>query len=689
MTDHYGGDDDVQNLSDCGGGNAISKDHGDDHHDNDPRKRETEQSTTTDEDVSNDDHQTMLDLLGPAYARSFQYWKSVLYSSVLVGLFMGALSLAFVNYFTVIDEYTWNSGAYRAALQTHQGGDNGGENAEDADAGVDVEPLLLGNGQVWYVGMVAGGGLAVGIVKCLWTFAFPSHPFPDKIPGFLKEVQELQSHDPLLSLPILVTSGLSIGLGAVVGPEAALSAAGAAVGTVIQRNWGSSLTFCCRRNPSPMLPVSAGGDNQARGTTAYTPTFLDKFYAAILPDMRNDPLCTMDGMSAAFAGLFPAQFLSPLLVYELGGHWGPGGRLHVAESLARAGFASTAAYALYVSVKGQTLLHSVQLPVAAYEVLGSFQLVWILYGWLMGIVCGLVGFVGFLFLAIGTVLGKAVTRRLNALGDKLPLPFDGFAGKLLTPTIGGALVGALAVAAPMALGDGAVQITSVLSLSDELGVGTLAGTATIKFVAFGISLGFGFVGGPLFPLVFVGACTGVIVHLLVPDVPLILAYACCLVGVPSAILPGFFFMTSMASAFLVLGGPATTIVFFTVVVSYSTVCGMGIVQKLLLKAAASGKEEEEEEEETSNGKDRTLNPLLQKAWNARRRATTIESLRRRRPIRDTPQQKPQQQQPPPPSSPASPSDGAEEPVAPPLRREPWPPAPPPEADASDLTSFSV
>jgi H+/Cl- antiporter ClcA len=639
----------------------------------------------------------MIDLLGPAYARSFQHWKAVLYSSILSGLFMGALSLAFINYFTVIAESTWNTGAYRASLQPQRQGGGG------------VGPLLLGNGQVWFIGMIAGAGLAVGIVKCLWTWLLPSHPFPDKIPGFLKVVQDLHSEDPLLCLPILVASGISLGLGAVVGPEAALSEAGAALGTVIQRDWGGALASSCHRrdrDPArPVLPVSGdGGDSQApRREPEQPPAPFERLCSAILPDLRGDPLCTLDGVSASLAGLFPAQVLSPLLVYELGGHWGPGGKLHVTETLARSGVAATVAYALYVSVKGRTLLDTVQLPVAAYGLVGGFKLVWVLYGWLMGMLCGLVGFFGFLCLALGTVLGKAVTRRLNAIGGSLPLPFEGFAGKLLTPAVGGVLVGALLIAAPLALGDGSVQITSVFTMSNELGVGTLAGSAAIKFVAYGISLGFGFVGGPFFPLAFVGACTGSIVHLLVPDVPLVLAYACCLAGVPSAILPGFFFMTFMTSTFLVLGGPATTIVFFTVIVSYSTVCGMGIVQDLLIRAAARG-EAREAAGEAGSGKDRdlggdsddggsrTLNPLLQKAWNAQRDATAFESLRHRRPKRDAPHPPTPPQQQPNSSAGPTPSEGAgEEPAGPPPSRTPPPPraAPLPEADASELTSFSV
>jgi H+/Cl- antiporter ClcA len=558
------------------------------------------------------EHAEMLDLLGPAYARSFTYWKAILYGSVLTGLFMGAVSLSFVLYFTELSNVTWHSGDYRAALESISFG--GGDDAEATDTSTSVEPLLLGNGKTWYIGMSAGAGLLVGIIKCLWSYLRPSHPFPDKIPGFLKEVQELKSDDLLLSIPVLVASGLSIGLGASVGPEAALSGAGAAFGTLIQRQWN----FCHR--PSPNEEQVASAPLESPPTTR-----MGRFCEAVLPDFRNDPLCVLDGMAASFAGLFPAQFLSPLLIYELGGHFGPGGRLSVTETIARSGIASTVAYALYVSVKGVTLLAEVELPVAAYEVVGTFQLVWVAYAWFMGIVCGLVGFVGFLCLAIGTLLGKFVTKQLNKLGDRLPLPFDGFVGKLLTPAIGGALVGALAVAAPLVLGDGSLQIGSILTRSEELGVATLIGTGFIKFLAFGISLGFGFVGGPFFPIIFVGACTGSIVHLLVPDVPLVIAYSCCLVGVPCAILPGFFFMTSVAATTLVLGGPATTAVFFTVIVSYSTVCGMGIVQNLLLNA--SRKEESQPAgRESSDGADdannthhhpdgsSTLNPLLQRAW---------------------------------------------------------------------------
>jgi H+/Cl- antiporter ClcA len=629
------------------------------------------------------EHAEMLDLLGPAYARSFRYWKAILYSSILNGLVMGAVSLSFVLYLTALSDVSWHSGDYRAALEATT---SFASDEAEADAGESssVEPLLLGNGQTWYIGMSAGAGLIVGIIKCLWTYLRPSHPFPDKIPGFLKEVQELKSDDMLLSIPVLVASGLSIGFGASVGPEAALSGAGAAFGTLIQRQWAVGGLLPRPRSANANDPEQE--QNTSEAAEHQSTSRLGRFCAAALPDFRNDPLCVLDGMAASFAGLFPAQFLSPLLIYELGGHFGPGGQLSVTETIARSGIASTVAYALYVSVKGQTLLASVGLPIAAYEVVGTFQLVWVAYAWFMGIVCGLVGFVGFMCLAIGTLVGKFVTKQLNALGDKLPLPFDGFLGKLLSPVIGGALVGALAVAAPLILGDGSLQIGTILTRSEELGVATLIGTGFIKFVAFGISLGFGFVGGPFFPIIFVGACTGSIVHLLVPDVPLVIAYSCCLVGVPSAILPGFFFMTSVAATTLVLGGPATTAVFFTVIVSYSTVCGMGIVQNVLLNAAR--KEEAQGAHSSNDGAagdntrhyqegSSTLNPLLQRAWEAR--PTGTNSIRNRR-RQSPPSAHSQLASVRPPSSP--PLDDPSSSI-----RHSTTAAP--EAEASQLTSFSV
>lgn len=602
-------------------------------------------------------HNPTLDLYGPAYARNWQYWKALLYSSCLQGFVLGALALAFVNYFTALYEATWKTGLYRAALSgstqhipnNNASGSNNNDSTSTTSSTM-VQPLLLGNGQWWYLPMLMGAGLCVGAIKCVWTYLLPTHPFPDKIPGFIQEIAALQAEDVLLPIPILLASGISIGLGASVGPEAALGASGAAFGTLLRFRWKIGPYQAQAVANTTTYPRDGGGGTHPTASTTEeegapppiaqsNPAILEstmqppdppaqepsssclaRFFAAVLPDFTDDRLCVIDGMAASFAGLFPAQFLSPLLIHEIGNHWGPGGTLAITETVARSGVAATVSYAFFVTVKGYTILPSLQLPVAFYDVIGEFQLIWVAYALLLGVISGLVGFLGFLSLALFHVLGAKVTASLNTLGDRCGWS-GGYIGKLLTPLVGGVLVGALAIAAPLNLGDGSVQLGAVLAYPTELGVGTLVGTAILKLISVGICLGFGFVGGPFFPVIFAGACTGSIMHLVFPDIPLLIAFPCCLVGVPAAILPGMFFLTATASTCMVLGGPATTAVFFTCLVSYSTVCGMGLVQNLLLKAAAqnhqalanessSGGTNPDKEEDGAE----SWNPLLQKAW---------------------------------------------------------------------------
>ena len=61
-----------------------------------------------------------------------------------------------------------------------------------------------------------------------------------------------------------------------------------------------------------------------------------------------------------------------------------------------------------------------------------------------------------------------------------------------------------------------------------LGLGLVAAALIARMLTFGVSLGSGFVGGPIFPSLFIGGTAGVIVHHLIPGVPLGLAFTCLL-----------------------------------------------------------------------------------------------------------------------------------------------------------------
>lgn len=64
-------------------------------------------------------------------------------------------------------------------------------------------------------------GLAVGAFQVLWTAVLPKHPFPDKIEGVVKDLMDLLVKDLAPPIGILLVSGISMGFGASVGPEAA------------------------------------------------------------------------------------------------------------------------------------------------------------------------------------------------------------------------------------------------------------------------------------------------------------------------------------------------------------------------------------------------------------------------------------------------------------------------------------
>ena len=121
-------------------------------------------------------------------------------------------------------------------------------------------------------------------------------------------------------------------------------------------------------------------------------------------------------------------------------------------TLTRTGIAAIFSYSLYTTIENNTLLQSIILP--EYIIIG--------------IVCGLIGLIGFLCLAIEQAVGI-----FDGIGEKYNLLMIGgnnsghhrctMLGKLFTPMIGGVLHGLLVVAAPINLGDGSAQLNIIIS----------------------------------------------------------------------------------------------------------------------------------------------------------------------------------------------------------------------------------
>ena len=92
-----------------------------------------------------------------------------------------------------------------------------------------------------------------------------------------------------------------------------------------------------------------------------------------------------------------------------------------------------------------------------------------------------------------------------------------------------------------------------------------------KAITFGVSLGSGFVGGPIFPSLFVGGAAGVAVHLAVPDLPLGLTFTCMLAAVVGGMVSAPFAMVLFAAFTTQVGALNTAPVLIAVVTSYLTV----------------------------------------------------------------------------------------------------------------------
>ena len=137
-------------------------------------------------------------------------------------------------------------------------------------------------------------------------------------------------------------------------------------------------------------------------------------------------------------------------------------------------------------------------------------------------------------------------------------------------TLGGAVFGIVGVALPLTMFNGSEQLKTVLKDAGTLGLGLLAAIVIAKMVTFAVSQGSGFIGGPIFPSLFIGGTAGVLVHQVIPGVPLGLAFTCLLSAVPGAVLPAPFSMVLMAAFLTQVGALQTAPILIAVVTAFLT-----------------------------------------------------------------------------------------------------------------------
>ena len=230
-------------------------------------------------------------------------------------------------------------------------------------------------------------------------------------------------------------------------------------------------------------------------------------------DAESTRINVIGGVSAAYAGLFSSPFVILLMLLE---------SAHLQSiayygTLLIAGISATIGFGLFYGLGGDafsSLLGLLSPP--AYD----------LRIWHLGaaMVLGLVAVPFGLLLPILTkILG-----RLTAPLKSQPI---------VRGLLGGFLLGLLAFALPTTIGLGTDEMVIVSQQAAEIGFGLLIVFALAKLLALSGALSFGFIGGPIFPLLFVGTTLGSAIMLLFPQIPMGLAVGCMTVAVPAAVVP--------------------------------------------------------------------------------------------------------------------------------------------------------
>jgi len=268
--------------------------------------------------------------------------------------------------------------------------------------------------------------------------------------------------------------------------------------------------------------------------------------------MRIDVLSSISG---AYAGLFSSPIVALLMLLE-SEH-----RQSVAYygTLLIVGLAATVGFALFYVLYGMSvspLLGLLSPP--AYDLR-----IWDLG---IGVILGALAVPVALFFMILTKTLSRIVAPLNST-------------PILRGTLGGLFLGLFAFILPITIGLGTTQMPIVTQQAAEIGVILLIIFALAKMIALSGALNFGFIGGPIFPLLFIGTTLGSAIHLIFPTIPLGLALGCMIVAVPAAIVPVPLAMAAIG--IVIIGVPFIDAlpVFLAALVAFSITHGLGLGDK--------------------------------------------------------------------------------------------------------------
>jgi H+/Cl- antiporter ClcA len=264
-------------------------------------------------------------------------------------------------------------------------------------------------------------------------------------------------------------------------------------------------------------------------------------------DEENFQVNTLAGIAGMFGGVFSSPVIVVMLILEV---VRPGGQ-RFSRILVTDMVAGSISFGIYFAVVGAVFLGAYQVPEYKFE---DWQL-------LAGIPLGLFG-------ALVAGLTSALIALASRLFGLLPVP------AIAKSTLGGTMFGIVGVALPLTMFSGADQLASVLNGAGTLGLGLCVAILVAKMITYAVSQGSGFVGGPIFPTLFMGGTAGVVVHQAIPAVPLGLAFSCLLPAVLGSLAAAPFAMVLIAVFLTRVGALQTAPILIAVVTAFLGVEGV-------------------------------------------------------------------------------------------------------------------
>ena len=237
------------------------------------------------------------------------------------------------------------------------------------------------------------------------------------------------------------------------------------------------------------------------------------------------------GVVGAYGGLFTSPFAFVVMRLELTHKQSPA----FFSAIVVATVAATLGFGLFYAVAGEEyaeFMRLLDLPSYSLEI------------WHLGVAVVLSVVGAGLALIYGATLGT-LTRLAAPLKSQ----------PILRGVGAGLLLGLLGMALPLTMFLGSEGLEIVTEKGAAMGVALVLALVFGKILATAGAISTGFIGGPIFPLFFVGGAAGTAVTLIFPDIPLALAVGCTMAALTAAALPAPFMIAIVV--LLVTGTPAT------------------------------------------------------------------------------------------------------------------------------------